>query len=213
MASERNKPIVRRDAATEYILSYSSMPADQLDTLLAQKFRASLDALATERQCAYCGTFYCDGDNFGTWQCAYHPGKLVARDSYIGKRYTCCGQAPDMPPCLSCDHAPSRIYEENCGFVFIAIPRYAMGSEAMRNVAIPVDALLPREPGERWVAQEFRVTSDIGSPNERIEMAYEEIVASGAVIVKRVDLSGVRRHPHIARLPYFATPSGLPDSH
>jgi len=207
MASERNKPIARRNPEDELILGYLSMDQAQIDSVLARRFAASLKALGLERECAYCRQIYREIDNIGAWDCAYHPGTLYYADTYVGTRYSCCGQAAGSRACTSCDHGMAKIYESNMGRVFISIPRYALNSEVMREAAIAADAILPCEPNMWWVAQEFRAAGDIGSPTDPIEATYDQITASGAVLVRRVDVTGSRRHPHIAQLPFFS-PTG-----
>ncbi len=204
MASERNKPIARRNPEDEAILSYASMEPAQIDSVLARRFGASLEALEAERECAYCKQIYREIDNIGAWDCAYHPGTLNYASTYVGKRYSCCGQAAGSRACMSCDHVMAKIYESNLGRVFISIPRYALNSQVMREASIAADAIMAREPNIFWVAQEFRTLCDIGSPTDLIEAAYDQITANGAVLVRRVDVTGLRRHPNIASLPFFS---------
>jgi hypothetical protein len=204
MASERAKPIARRNVEEERILNHAEMSDAQLDAILVVRYQASLAALREMRVCVYCNMQYREIDNLGAWECAYHPGTLCQPEGVMGRRYKCCGQAFGRPPCRSCDHTMGeRVYEKYLGNVFVAVPRYAINSEEMRGVEIPADAVLRCEPHSGWIAQEFRVRADIGDVNGALEAAYEDIVARSSVLVHRVDVRDVRLHANIAALPFF----------
>lgn len=204
MASSRQRPIARPDAAEVLLDSYTRMPAPELDRAMQARFPKSIEHLSSLQVCCYCNRTFAESENMGRWACAYHPGQLFSGPTFSGYRYNCCGQSPEQSGCLSCDHSTVRIYESAYGFVFMSLPSYVINAACMKNSMPPPDAIIYEEPAEMWVEQEFRVASEIGQPSDRLEIVYESLTRPTSLYVQRVDIARVRMRPEIAALPYFS---------
>ncbi len=67
---------------------------------LDAQMKPILDRLQDVRKCVYCNAAYKLIDNFGTWQCSWHPQRTDHQDIYL-----CCGREAPTNGCRPCDHS------------------------------------------------------------------------------------------------------------